>query len=130
MTTVPTTTVSVLRTLFGWLRPSRWAPDAAPQEALTSVTITAADLAAGYRRSANDCPLALACNRELGGTWLIQPPYAVHITDNYKKTTYRLSNAAIAWVEGWDGGNALMTLGPLVLDDPRKAPGRAHNITL
>src|SRR4030095_6620104 len=95
-------TVSPLRTLFAWLRPSRFAPDAAPQPALTYITITAADMAAGKRRSANACPLALACNRELGGTWLIQPPYAVHVTGNYKKDVCALSEAAIAWVKGWD----------------------------
>jgi hypothetical protein len=123
-------TVSPLRTLFAWLRPSRFAPDAAPQPALTYITITAADMAAGKRRSANACPLALACNRELGGTWLIQPPYAVHLTDHYKKAVHVLSETDIAWVNAWDRDTATMHPRVVALQAPGTAPGKAYNITL
>jgi hypothetical protein len=91
-----------------------------PQPALTYVTITAADLAAGKRRSANACPLALACNRELGGTWLIQPPYAVHVTGNDKKDVCALSEAAIAWVKGWDHDTTTMQPRVVGLYPPRE----------
>lgn len=88
------------------------------------VTITASHIAQGRHKDAWHCPLALACNEQLGEVWLVQPPVAWKISQNIYRTVYPLSPEAQHWVEAWDRGERMAPL-TLTLDDPlRESRGR------
>ena len=88
------------------------------------IVLTQDDLDAGTRNQAYHCPLARACNRQLGGRWAIQPPLGWQHTNGYTKVRWWLSDAAMALVEAIDRKEPV-TPCMLVLDDPTKA---AHEV--
>jgi hypothetical protein len=87
-------------------------------------------LARARRKDAWHCPLALACQEQLGDEWAIQPPTAYRVVANLYRYACPLSAQAQALVEAWDRGEAVEPQ-TLPLDDPTAArrPG-SRNVTL
>lgn len=68
------------------------------------VTLTAQHLAEGKRKDACECPVARACNAQLGGKWCIQEGWALQYVNNYIRVRYPLSARADDLVAAIDRG--------------------------
>lgn len=90
------------------------------------VEITADDLAQGKRKSPWFSALALACNRQFGGQWCLQPPIGWQVFRHTQEGIRHpiriglcMSVEAIALEEAWDRGDEVVPQ-TIVLNDPAR----------